>query len=62
MKLKNMDFIVTQDRFQITMGSLEGKISAENPVRFVDAFVVKTRPKSLLPNIRKQEKKGKKEI
>ena len=34
-----MDFIVTQDRFQITMGSLEDKISVENPVRLVDAFV-----------------------
>ena len=34
-----MDFIVTQDRFQITLSSLEDKISVENPVRFVDAFV-----------------------
>ena len=34
-----MDFIVTQDRFQITLSSLDDKITVDNPVRFVDAFV-----------------------
>ena len=34
-----MDFIGTQDRFQITLSSLDDKISVDNPVRFVDAFV-----------------------
>jgi transposase len=34
-----MNFIATQDRFQVTFGSLEDKITDENPVRFIDAFV-----------------------
>ncbi len=34
-----MNFITTQDRFQISLSSLEDKISVDNPVRFVDAFV-----------------------
>ena len=34
-----MNFIATQDRFQMTLGSLEDKITDDNPVRFIDAFV-----------------------
>ncbi len=34
-----MNFITTQDRFQISLSSLEDKISVDNPVSFVDAFV-----------------------
>ena len=34
-----MNFIVTQDRFQITLSSLDDKITVDNPVCFVDAFV-----------------------
>ena len=34
-----MNFITTQDRFQISLSSLEDKIGVDNPVRFVDAFV-----------------------
>ena len=34
-----MNFIAIQDRFQISLSSLEDKITADNPVRFVDAFV-----------------------
>jgi transposase len=34
-----MNFIASQDRFQMTFGSLEDKITDENPVRFIDAFV-----------------------
>lgn len=34
-----MNFIAAQDRFQVTFGSLEDKISDENLVRFIDAFV-----------------------
>ncbi len=34
-----MNFITTQDRFQISLSSLEDKISVDNPVRFVDASV-----------------------
>ncbi len=34
-----MNFIAAQDRFQISISSLEDKISSDNPVRFVDAFV-----------------------
>ena len=34
-----MHFIATQDRFQITLSCLEDKITAENPARFIDAFV-----------------------
>jgi transposase len=36
-----MDFLPGQDRFQVTFGSLEEKISDDNPVRFLDAFVDK---------------------
>ena len=38
-KIKTMNFITTQDRFQVSLSSLEDKISVDNPVRFVDAFV-----------------------
>jgi len=34
-----MNFITPQNREQITFGSLEDKITTNNPVRFVDAFV-----------------------
>ncbi len=33
-----MNFITTQDRFQISLSSLEDKIVVDNPVSFVDAF------------------------
>lgn len=33
-----MNFIVTQDRFQIILGSLEEKISTDNPFRFVYGY------------------------
>ncbi len=34
-----MNFIATQDRFQITLSSLDDKITVDNPVSFVDALV-----------------------
>ena len=34
-----MDFITPQNRHQITFSSLEDKITADNPVRFLEAFV-----------------------
>ena len=34
-----MDFITPQNRQQITFSSLEDKITADNPVRFLEAFV-----------------------
>jgi len=34
-----MNFITPQNREQITFGSLEDKITTDNPVRFVDGFV-----------------------
>jgi len=33
-----MNFITPQNREQITFGSLEDKITTDNPVWFVDAF------------------------
>lgn len=34
-----MDFITPQNGQQITFSSLENKITADNPVRFLEAFV-----------------------
>jgi len=34
-----MNFIAAQDRFQMTLSSLEDKIIDDNPVRFIDALV-----------------------
>ncbi len=34
-----MNFIAAQDRFQVTLSSLEDKIIDDNPVRFIDALV-----------------------
>ena len=34
-----MNFITPQNREQIAFGSLEDKITTDNPVRFVDGFV-----------------------
>lgn len=34
-----MDFITSQNLQQITFSSLEDKITADNPVRFLEAFV-----------------------
>ena len=36
-----MNFLAGEDRFQLTFGSLEEKITNDNPVRFLDAFVDK---------------------
>jgi hypothetical protein len=33
-----MDFIQPQHRLQITFGSLEDAVEADNPVRLIDAF------------------------
>jgi len=46
-KIVLMDFITPQNRQQITFSSPEDKIAAENPVRFLEAFVVHLELKKL---------------